>query len=163
MKKFSFIDVLIVLVIVAVIAGGFWYLSSKNIIQSSQNTNEVTFDMCVTGLEENVANEINEGDVVYDSAKKIKLGTITNVEKKNESDIYPDNINGGYKKQTVKNRYRVIFTVLTNDGYFEDGILKVNNYELYLGKSCYVKGQNFALSSVVWRLDDVNAKGGNSK
>ena len=62
MKKFTFIDVIIVLIIVGVIVGGFYYLSSKNIIQTSQGADEITFDFWIPGLEENIVNEINEGD-----------------------------------------------------------------------------------------------------
>ena len=163
MKKITFIDIMIVVVIIGVIVGGFYYLSSKNIIQTSGDADAITFDFCVSGLEENIADEINVGDVVYDSAKKIELGKITDVTKTKEEDVYPDNVNGGYHKKVVDNRYRVIFTVSTEKASYEDNILKVNNYEVYLGKSCYVKGQNFALSAVVWRIDGINDDGGIAK
>ncbi|MBQ2966990.1 MAG: DUF4330 domain-containing protein [Clostridia bacterium] len=159
MKKFTFVDFAIVLVVIAVIAGGFFYLNSQNIIRTTGQEHETTFDFCVLGVEEHVADEINVGDMVYDSAKKIELGKIVRVDKQVHEDMYPDTQNGGYYKQKVDNRYSVILTVSTPDASYENGVLSVNNYELYLGKGCYIKGQNFALSSTVWRIDGMEGNG----
>ncbi len=158
MKKFTFIDVVIVLVVVAVILGGYYYLSSEQIIHTGDDNATYTYQLRISRIEKNVVDEITENDVIFDSAKLIEIGKIIDVDEKPHADIYADTINGGYFKQTDENFYDVIITVESANASLKDGTVYVNNYELFIGKSCFVRGDNFANTAVVVAMDEWEAK-----
>ena len=158
MKRITVVDIAIVLLVIAVLLGGYYYLSSQRIIQSGDSDDSYTFDLCISGIEKNVVDEIQEGDVVFDSTKLIELGVIKNIKVSELTDIYPDVVEGGYKTQTVDHLYRVIITVGTKNASNNNGIIYVNNYELFIGKTCYIRGNNFAGSASVWGMGEWEAE-----
>lgn len=154
MKKITFIDIAIILLVVAIIAGGYFYLSSQKIIHTGENNATYSYQLRISRVEQNFIDEINEGDVIFDSAKLIEIGKITSVDSTPHEDVYADTINGGYRKQKNEELFDVVITVESANASFKDGTVYVNNYELYIGKSCFIRGNNFAQSATVITMDE---------
>lgn len=152
-KKFTFVDVLIVLLIIAVLGGGYYYLTSKNIIKTDVKGNSFGYTLCISNIPKEVADEFNVEDMVYDSTKQIEIGKIDNVKVEPYEDVFTDTVKGQYVYQTVPDKYRVLIHVVSDDAVVTDNSVVVNNYELFYGKTCYIKGNNFACTSVVWGMD----------
>ena len=146
------------LLVVVVILGAYYYLSNEKIIHTGDNNATYSYQLRFSRVEKNIVDEINVNDVIFDSAKLIEIGKITSVETKQHADIYPDTINGGYTKQTAENLYDVVITVESANASFKDGTVYVNNYELFIGKSCYVRGDNFASTVTVIAMDEWGAE-----
>ncbi|MBR4030866.1 MAG: DUF4330 family protein, partial [Clostridia bacterium] len=61
-KKITFIDVVIVLLIVCVFAGCFYYLFSKKIVQTNKEGNKFGYTLRLSDIEKEVADQVDVGD-----------------------------------------------------------------------------------------------------
>lgn len=152
-KKFTFVDAAIILVVLCVLLGAAYYLTSKSIIKTSVKGEKFGYTLCVSNVREEVANQFKEGGKVFDATKQIEIGTIDKVETVPHEDIFLNSKDGEYIKESIPERYKVFIHVQADDAVVTDSTVTVNNYELYYGKTCYIRGDNFACTSVVWGLD----------
>ncbi len=152
-KKFTLVDALIVLAVICVLAGGYYYLRSNNIIKTKVQGGAFGYTLCVSNVPQEVADEFDVGDVVYDSTKQIEIGKIGAVDVTPYEDVFLDETTGNYTRYVVPKKFRILIHVTTNDAVITDTNISVNNYELFYGKTCYIRGENFACTSVVWGLD----------
>ena len=157
-KKFTFVDAAIVLVVLCVVLGAAYYLTSKSIIKTSVKGEEFGYTLCVSNVREEVADQFKEGGKVFDATKQIEIGTIDKVHVEPYEDIFLNSKDGEYVKEQIPERYRVMIHVVSDDAVVTDSTVTVNNYELYYGKTCYIRGNNFACTSVVWGLDTKEGK-----
>ena len=157
-KKFTFVDAAIILVVLCVVLGAAYYLTSKSIIKISVKGEEFGYTLCVSNVREEVANQFKEGGKVFDATKQIEIGTIDSVKVVPHEDVFLNSEDGEYVKEQIHERYRVMIHVTSNDAVVTDSSVTVNNYELYYGKTCYIRGNNFACSSVLWGLDTKEGK-----
>ena len=158
MKKITFIDIAIILVVVAIVFGAYYYLSSEKIIHTGDDDATYSYQLRISRVEKNIVDEINKNDVIFDSAKLIEIGKISNVEVKPHADVYADTINGGYTKQVNEELFDIVITVESANASLKDGTVYVNNYELFIGKNCFVRGDNFANSATVVAMGEWGAE-----
>lgn len=152
-KKITFVDVVIVVLVIAILSGCGYYLFSKKIIETNSDGTGFGYTLRIANVKENVVKQIQVGDHIVDSTKLIEIGTIDNVEVKPYVENFADTENGRFVSREVPGKYEVMIHVTTDDAVINENSVMVNNYELYYGKTVYVRGNNFASQSVVWGLD----------
>ena len=146
--RFTFVDCLIVFVLLAILAGG-WLFLTKGL---GGNRDLIKYELYINNLKPEVAENIKVGDVIFDSAQKMEIGTVTKVEKKPFVDQVFDSIQGTFSYQPVPDRYEVhIFA--QEKGSFGDEKIEVNGYEIYVGKTVYVKSESFVCAATVWGVE----------
>lgn len=153
MKKITFIDVVIVLLIVCIFVGCFYYLFSKKIVQTNKEGNKFGYTLRLSDIKKEVADQIDVGDKIVDSTKLIEIGTVDKVTVNPYKEVREDIQNGTFVTREIPDKYEVLIHVATDDAVVTENSVTVNNYELYYGKTAYIRGDNFASQSVVWGLD----------
>lgn len=153
MKKITFIDIVIVLLIVCVFVGCFYYVFSKKIVQTTKEGNEFGYTLRLSDVRKEVADQIDVGDKIVDSTKLIEIGTVDKVTVNPYKEVQEDIQNGNFVTREIPGKYEVLIHVATDDAVVTGNSVTVNNYELYYGKTAYIRGDNFASQSVVWGLD----------
>jgi hypothetical protein len=135
MKKhrFNWIDGLVLVVVVLLIAGTCYKFLGRDPTAQRQDQVDFTFDLRIEGVRQFTVDAIQVGDTIYDSSAKIALGTITNVAAiPAETTIYyPD---GTLVKGTLEDRYDVVVTV-ESQGVRNDGVLQVSTCDIQMNRS----------------------------
>ena len=146
-KRFNLIDLLIIVVIIGVVFVAWQYLSAGNKVVEGT----VTYKINILKTEQNVADEIQVGDKIFDSVKNFEIGEVKEIVVTDATESVYDEVNNVFKTVTVPERIDILITVEGNGKTDESGTV-VNGYELTVGKKMYIKGSNFATEAIAWEI-----------
>ena len=146
-KRFNLIDLLIIVVIIGVVFVAWQYLSAGNKVAEGT----VTYKINILKTEQNVADEIQVGDKIFDSVKNFEIGEVKEIVVTDATESVYDEVNNVFKTVTVPERIDILITVEGNGKTDESGTV-VNGYELTVGKKMYIKGSNFATEAIAWEI-----------
>ena len=149
-KRFTFIDAIIILAVIVVIAVGWMYFSNN----ASESGEDISYDIAIIKTFEDVAHEIQPGDKIYDSIKNFEIGVVDEVSVSEATESVYDYTSGEYKTVTVPERVDIIISV-TGKGSIVNGKTFVNGYELFTGKQMFIKGPNFASEAIAYEIGGV--------
>ncbi len=152
-KKITFVDVIIIVLVISIILGCGYYLFSKKIIETKSEGTGFRYTLRLSDIKKEVADQIDVGDKIVDSTKLIEIGTVDKVTVNPYKEVQEDKQNGVFVTREIPGEYEVLIHVITDDAVVTATSVTVNNYELYYGKTAYIRGNNFASQAVVWGLD----------
>lgn len=151
MKKFSVIDILIIIFLVAVIAFGF--LKIKNGVASNANKKKVHFSVLATNVNEGTGDIISEGDEVSISLKEKAYAKVVGVkETKHMEDAFNPNLQK-YVSQPVEGKSDVILD-LECDAVISDTEILNGNVPIRVGEESYIHGKGYSLQGFIVVADD---------
>ncbi len=131
--RFTFIDAIIVLIIVAVIAFVGYNFFGKEVVNNNNTEDTFIVSYYIEEAPDYAAQNVSKGDAVSDEAKKIPLGTVVDVELK-EAAVYSPDSNGNTIKSSKDGYKSVMITTEVNANEFAHGI-KVSGTEYVVGHS----------------------------
>ena len=143
--KFTAIDAIIILVILAVIVVG-----AIKILPSFTNGSEkekVDFTVMVQNKDEDFANAITVGDDVKDG------GVVKNVESKPAVTMVYNSIDGTYSNEVIEGKYDVYVTIEA-DTDVSDLAIKAGSTAVKVGAEIPVRGKGYASTGYVIGIDD---------
>lgn len=146
-KRFNLIDLLIIVVIIGVVFVAWKYLSAGT--KTAEET--VTYKVNILKAEQNVADEIQVGDKIFDSVKNFEIGEVKEIVVTDAKESVYDEVNNVFKTVNVPERIDILITVEGNGKSDSSGTV-VNGYELTVGKKMYIKGSNFATEAIAWEI-----------
>ena len=152
MKKFSIIDVLIILFLVIIIVFGF--LKVKNMIVSGQSEQKVHFTMLAADVDKGTGDIIKEGDVVSISLKEKAYATVIGV---TETEHYEDKFNQNLKRYVSQPVDGVsdILLELECDAKVSDTEITNGDVPLRVGEESYIHGKGYSLRGYIVIVNDV--------
>lgn len=155
--RFTFIDLLIILVIIAGIAAAGWKL-----IPRGENTNvKAVYTVMLAGKDDEFIDSMHIGDTVSISNKEKDTGKITKLETKPAESIQFNSIKGEYALDSIANK-KDIFVTIESSATETDSIIKAGSTPVKVGLEMPVRGKGYASNGYVVALDTVE-QGGNSK
>lgn len=114
--KFNFVDLLIVLSILAVIV--FLFLFRDSFSSTSGGDVKVSYTVCLSGVDAAYVNKIREGDPIFDANTGRFLGTVSAVESGREHTVFRYDEKTGGSMEPIPDSYDVFVTV-SADAVFE--------------------------------------------
>ena len=144
MKKFNWIDAVIILLVVAVGIGGVWFLKGRQ-AQQTANTNNVKIYVTVemTKITEEVAKSYKVGEKVTLGTTNVDTGVVTDVEYFPYTEDLEDYQNGVFKTAEFEGLYTANITMAV-DGTETDTLISSPNEEYRIGESFVFHGKGFA-------------------
>ncbi len=141
--KFNVIDVVIILLVIAIGAGGYMFLSGRS--ESAASTKNVKVRYCVElTMKEAYATELfHEGDTVSVGEKEKLPATVVGVEVSNARQSTFDTLSGEYLITEVPGRYDIAIW-LESEGTESDGQVSVDGTAVRVGLTELVKGREGA-------------------
>ena len=146
--KFTAIDAIIILVILAVIVVG-----AIKILPSFTNGSEkekVDFTVMVQNKDEDFANAITIGDDVTISLTEKDGGVVKNVESKPAVTMVYNSIDGTYSNEVIEGKYDVYVTIEADT----DLAIKAGGTAVKVGAEIPVRGKGYASTGYVIGIDD---------
>jgi len=129
--KFTWIDGLVLAVVVLLIAG----TCVKFLVRGTGKTSTeetFTYELLISGIRQVSADALQVGDAVYDNEGKGLVGTITDIS------ISPAETNitltdGSIQRGTIEERYDVVLTI-SAEGSFADGHYQTGTYDIQVNQ-----------------------------
>lgn len=156
--KFTLIDALIILVVIAaacVIV--FKLIPSK---MAGGESSKAVFTVMLTGKDEAFADAVHIGDVVSISNKEKDTGTVTGVEVKAAESLEYNSNKGEYTVQTIDGK-RDVYVTIEADASEDDKLIQVGTTPVKVGLSMPVRGKGYASMGYIVSAD--TKKGGADK
>lgn len=147
---FGFIDVLILLAVVAVLVVFSFYASGKwEDNNGGKAAQTMTYTVEVSNVDKDVAEQFKKGDALRDSRKDTAIGTITEVKGIDPYKAPTTNEeNGTYVMSERPGKYTVTFEV--KSAYQQTGNdVKISDVDVKVGSNLIVKGQGYAASALI--------------
>ena len=136
MKKhqFTWIDGLVIAVVVLLIAGTCYrFLSPEIAAALADDTTEFQYELKIGDVRQYTVDAIQVGDELYNTAGKGTVGVITDIRVTNAVTTYAED-DGTILHTTNENHYDVYLTV-TAKGRIEDGLYKIGTYTMLVNQS----------------------------
>lgn len=134
--KFTWIDGLIIAVIVVLIAGSFVRFFVKDTTSAAQQTVPFTYQLKLSNVRGYTADSLQVGDTVYDNEGKGAVGVISDIHVEPAAITYTS-LNGEILQTQAEDYYDITLT-LSADGVAVDNTYKVGTYTLRINqKSIY--------------------------
>ena len=152
--KFTLIDALIIIAVIAVIAVvGSIFLPAK--MSAGGESTKAVFTVLLTAKEEDFANAIHIGDIVSISNKEKDTAVVTGVEVKPAESLEYNSEEGEYIVQTIANKSDVYVTVEA-DATADDKLIPVGTTPVKVGLEMPVRGKGYASMGYIIEADTVD-------
>lgn len=151
MKKFTVIDILIVIVLIAVIAIGGYILVPK--ILNNEELKNVECTVLLNDTEKELAEAMKVGDEVTMSLTEKDGGVIKNIEVKPAEKTELNIMSGEYVQQTLDNRVDIYVTV-DMKASVTDTSVKVGSTVFKVGAETTLRGKGYAAMGYVIVIND---------
>lgn len=151
MKKFSVIDVLIVILLLLVIVFGF--LKVKNMVSEGSSEQSVHFSVLATEVNAGTGTIISAGDRVSISLKEKAYATVIAV---SETEHFEDKFNPNLKKyvsQAIDGKSDIILELECNAKISDTEIIN-GNVPIRVGEESYIHGKGYSLHGYIVAVDD---------
>jgi len=136
---------IIIFLIVAILGGGFYYVSKSRAKIAGENQTKIEFDVEVTNISlENAKSFIIGENVVYGLAN-IDSGKVKNVKIEPYKKLTKDIVNGQFLWQNYQNRYQAIVTIEATVNETKDSF-RGEKEEVRVGMQMQFRGKGFASS-----------------
>lgn len=159
--KFSVIDVIISLAIIALIVAGVKIINKTEV--RSNGIPDVEFTVEIKQKTQSYADSIKKGGDVYDSVKGGYFGTVTNVEAKPAEAVAADTVDGKYVMSHFEDRYDVYVTIHGTPSTFTDKDVKFASKEVKIGEEAFIKSKNYTGTGYIVKMDILDENGGAAK
>lgn len=125
-RRFTVLDGIIILVILAVIGVGIYFIAADKTPASAETTVPITFTVELKGLKDVYVNNIRVGDTVIDSVTKKTIGTVAAVETLPYTEFTVNQESGVVEEKAYPGYATVLMTVSSDAvlgglGYTIDG------------------------------------------
>ena len=155
-SKFNIIDTFVILIILAMIAGIVLFALYKGgIILSGKEKKQITYTVCIYGIEDEKLSSFAEGNDILNSSTFQSVGKITKTDSKKhmitENTAYKGENDGEYVLGTTESSalYDVYITVTATSGVDERGIAYIDSQKIVTGASVYVRSGNYAAQGFI--------------
>ncbi len=156
----NFIDVAIVVIVIAVLAAGFYFINHMSSTRGAGENVQISYRLEIDDVPEEISTAPMVGDVLIDSGSKSELGTIVAVERQPMTKQITDYESKEMRTAEVPGKFKVILTCESPALSTEEKIT-VNSCRIATGsgidfRSKHFSGHGICISSKI--LEDV--KGG---
>lgn len=143
--KINVIDLLIVVLILVFLIGGYYRLNKVNTMQNV-NDEEATMVLLLEDVNESFTKIIKKDDVVKDSVRGFPLGVITTVEINEHKEILNENNTIVYK--AIPGKYDIEITLDVKGIFDGDGLL-ISSKRYFVGSETRIKSSLFVSDAFV--------------
>lgn len=146
-RRFNFIDVLLILLVLAVIFVAVNIVSPMSVMDKlkSETKHTIQYTVEFTGVDNDLLDKIKEKDTVVDAVSKQTLGSVTAVNNHTEYNVleYNEETDTGVWVKYL-DKYNIIVTVRATATYREGIGYRVNERRIAVGEKMALRFPNFA-------------------
>ncbi|MDF2532790.1 MAG: hypothetical protein K0Q65_2371 [Clostridia bacterium] len=150
-RGFNVLDILIIIVILALVIGG-WYGYSQYTQNQQKNKRSVEYQVELKGVDQSFVDAITQGDLLRESVKGNNLGKVAGKNVVAAANINTDFLNGKYVAVTVPDKLDVILNI-SSDAEVSEKSINVGGLEIKIGQKIFVRGKGYAKEGYLLNID----------
>lgn len=150
-RGFNVLDILIIVVILALVVGG-WFAYSQYTQNQQKNKRAVEYQVELKGVDQNFVDAITQGDLLRESVKGNNLGKVAGKNVVAAANINTDFLNGKYVQVTVPDKLDVILNI-SSDAKVSEKSINVGGLEIKIGQKIFVRGKGYAKEGYLLNID----------
>ncbi len=139
--RFGVVDALVILLVVLLACGGFWYYFSGRLLDSGKEVN-LTYEVRITALRSELTSQVNYGDKVFDSVYGEYVGTVEKVRTEQYTEQVMDK-SSGELVNAVKSGYYNMYITVNATAQYKEPFYYINGSEIRVGESVYLRLADF--------------------
>ena len=145
--KFNFVDISIVVVLIAVVALAGFIIADKTI--DNKSSGEVfSYELLFREIPEEIVSKIQKDIVIYEGGKNTEIGKIADMEIKESTKYEFNTLTGEYMNVEVPERYDVTLNI-SSKGERDKMSYFIDEYEIYVGKAVDITSLGFVAHGYV--------------
>lgn len=142
--RFNAVDALIILIVLAVIAGGGLFIWSRGVGKSGQNSFDVEYVIEFRTIRDEFADNFSEGTKLIDSAKKYQLGEVIAVSVTPATFTGTNLVDGKLAYSNYPEHSNVALTVRTTASLDSEGMYIIDGgYHISVGSTMYIRTPDY--------------------
>lgn len=141
MKKFGIVDIIIILLVVAMCAAGYFVVSEKK-GTSTANISDIEFTVEMKMITKKAAQSFKIGDDVYDVLKGGYYGKVVDVKSNIAKEITTDSAHGKYTVEEYPGKYDAYVTVKGTPTSMTAEDIMFASQKIKVGIMAYLKNDN---------------------
>lgn len=145
-RRFNYVDVIIILLVLAVGFAGVKFLSKTSLIASE--VPQVSFTVEVKNNPPEYKNLIHEGDDIKDAIKGGAFGKVTELKAQPNKEYMENKIDGAFVESSHAGREDVYITVTGTPTTFGKNIMFASQ-EIKVGKQVFIKSKEYVGSGFI--------------
>lgn len=143
--KFNFIDFLLILLVLAIIASVVYIFAPFSWIRQENGTVSLQYTLEIQAVDEAFIENINENDILIDSVSKNVIGSVVAVDYSTQHSVlkYDESSREGILS-VIPEKYNLIVTVSTENAVYNEGEgYSVNGCRIAVGEKINAKFPNY--------------------
>lgn len=149
--KFTVVDLIIVLVLLAAVAVGAFQLLPARLAKDSSSVT-ITYTVLLQEKSEGFSNGIGSGDIVSISNKGKDSGTVTEVSASPAEKQTFDSLNGTYQYTSIPGKEDVLVTIQSK-GIENETAIKTGDTLIKVGQQIPVRGKGYASTGYIMSVE----------
>ena len=145
-RKFNYVDVIIILLVVAAGFAGFKFLNKTSLVAS--DVPQVSFTVEVKNNPPEYKTLVREGDDIKDAIKGGAFGKVTGVKAAPNKEYMEDKIDGAFVETSHEGREDVYITITGTPTTFGKNIMFASQ-EVKVGKQVFIKSKEYVGSGFI--------------
>lgn len=150
-SRFNFLDILIVLFVLAVAVVGYKYF--LNTSEKSSNVKEISYVVELKRKSADYQEQIKPGDDILDAIKGGYYGKVTDVTWEKCTEINTNVETGEFVKADVKDRYNYYITITGIPTTYTDSKIMFASQDVRVGNEIYIRSKNYSGAGYVVDMD----------
>ena len=139
--RFGFADVLILLLVIALVGGGFWFFLSGRLFGAGDEVS-ISYEVRLTEVRSELTSRVNYGDKVYDPVYGEYIGVVEKVRTEQYTEQIRDKSTGELVN-AVKGGYYNMYITVTAVAEYKDNTLYISGNEIRVGERVYLRLPDF--------------------
>lgn len=145
-RRFNYVDVIIILLVLAVGFAGVKFLSKTSLVASE--VPQVSFTVEVKNNPPEYKGLIHEGDDIKDAIKGGTFGKVTEIKAQPNKEYMEDKIDGAFVETSHEGREDVYITITGTPTTFGKNIMFASQ-EIKVGKQVFIKSKEYVGSGFI--------------
>ena len=152
--KFNFIDIILLVVILAAVVLLAYIFMSGRIEGFGSNSMTIEYEVSIMRIREEFRGNINVGDKVVDSVKLMEIGEITNVQYSDSVYIISE-LNSTEIRYPIYPEHLDMTMTIRAEAVLKDGLYMINGYHIAVGELVSIRVPNFTESGYCTTIREV--------
>ena len=146
---FSILDIIIIFIVITALLIGYIIMSGGNIKDYNKT---IIYTVEVVEVEQNLVDDINIDDILYDARNNNEVGKVMNVNVINSYLYLYDYEDKIYKKSEIEDKYNLYIEIESNVYETESNLL-IDNLDIKAGKEISLKGKGYYIYGRILNIE----------
>ncbi len=149
--KWNLFDIGIVVLILVIAAGGYWFLNRST--PTSSNTQTLRYTVVLNAVPNQMEEALQVGDALTESTKNYSIGTLVDFRVEEATDMAPNYAEHKYMEKTIPEQKKLFLMIEAQAVESNSAFTISGSYQVKPGETIAVKGPGYAAEGMILSIE----------